>query len=96
MKRWLRNGALGLCGAGQVLGGTSAWAQPVAAPYVDRVLDDSPQAAPVDEPQVQGSGWPRGWTVEAQSTRQSGATRTQSNSLLFSGCLLYTSDAADE
>ncbi|MDP9932008.1 SdrD B-like domain-containing protein [Variovorax paradoxus] len=87
MKRWLRYGALGLCGAGQVLGGTSARAQPEAAQYIDRVLDDSPQAAPVDEPQTQGTGWPRGWTVEGQSTRQSGATRTQSNSLLFSGYL---------
>lgn len=87
MKRWLRYGALGLCGAGQVLGGTSAWAQPEAAQYIDRVLDDSPQAAPVDEPQVQGSGWPRGWTIEGQSTQQSGASRSRNDSLLFSGYL---------
>ena len=87
MKRWLHYGALGLCGAGQVLTGTSAWAQSQGTQYVDRVLDDSPQAAPVDEPQVQGSGWPRGWTIEGQSTQQSGGSRSRNDSLLFSGYL---------
>jgi hypothetical protein len=89
MRRLLRNGALGLCGAGQALAGTAAWAQPPSANYVDRVLDDSPQAAPVEEPEARdgSSGWPRGWTLEGQSTQQSGAVRSRSHSLLFSGHL---------
>ena len=88
MKRLLRYSALGLCGASQALAGTAAWAQPQAAGYVDRVLDDSPQAAPAEEPEPRGdSGWPRGWTIEGQSTQQSGAVRSRNHSLLFSGYL---------
>ena len=93
--------ALGLCWAGSALAGTAAWAQaapPAAAPagvqYVDRVLDDSPQAAQAaqaDEPVERDTGLPRGWSVEGQSTRQSGVVRQSSQSLLFSG-YLDTSD----
>ncbi|KWT98648.1 hypothetical protein APY03_0231 [Variovorax sp. WDL1] len=52
------------------------------------MLDDSPQAAETDdEPVARDTGWPRGWSVEAQSTRQSGMVRQASQSLLFSGHL---------
>lgn len=96
MRRWLRCSALGLCGAGHALAGAPAWAQaapaatvvqPEAAGYADRVLDDSPQAEPADEPQVRDTGWPRGWSIEGQSTQQSGIVRQRSQSLLFSGYL---------
>lgn len=96
MKRWLRCSALGLCGAGPVLAGAPAWAQaapaatvaqPEAAGYADRVLDDSPQAEPAAEPEVRDTGWPRGWSIEGQSTQQSGVVRQRSQSLLFSGYL---------
>lgn len=90
--------ALGLCWAGSTLAGAAAWAQaapPAAASaggeYVDRVLDDSPQAAEADEPAARDTGLPRGWSVEGQSTRQSGVVRQSSQSLLFSG-YLDTSD----
>ncbi|MDR6535885.1 SdrD B-like domain-containing protein [Variovorax soli] len=85
--------ALELCWAGSALAGAAAWAQsalPVAAgaEYVDRVLDASPQpAAEADEPPARDTGWPRGWSAEAQSTRQSGVVRQNSQSLLFSGYL---------
>lgn len=87
--------ALGLCWAGAALAGAGAWAQsapppaaPAAGEYVDRVLDDSPQAAATDdEPVARDTGWPRGWSAEAQSTRQSGVVRQVSQSLLFSGHL---------
>ncbi|VTU14842.1 hypothetical protein [Variovorax sp. RA8] len=82
--------ALGLCWAGAALAGAGAWAQsaPAGAEYVDRVLDDSPQAAATDdEPAARDTGWPRGWSVEAQSTRQNGVVRQTSQSLLFSGHL---------
>ncbi|WP_076999635.1 SdrD B-like domain-containing protein [Variovorax sp. KK3] len=56
--------------------------------YVDRVLDDSPQQARLDdEPARIDTGWPRGWSVEAQSTHQSGLVRQNTQSLLFSGYL---------
>jgi hypothetical protein len=96
MKRWLRCSALGLCGAGHVLAGAPAWAQaapaatvaqPEAAGYADRVLDDSPQAEPDAEPEVRDTGWPRGWSIEGQATQQSGVVRQRSQSLLFSGYL---------
>lgn len=89
MKRWLvRCGALGLCGAGPLLAGAAAWAEAGQPAYVDRVLDDSPQAAPADEPATEPpSGWPRGWSIEGQTTQQSGAVRARSHSLLFSGYL---------
>jgi hypothetical protein len=87
--------ALGLCWAGSALAGAAAWAQsapPAAAQasaeYVDRVLDASPQpAAEADEPVARDTGWPRGWSVEGQSTRQSGVVRQNNQSLLFSGHL---------
>lgn len=90
MRLRLARHALGLCWAGSALAGTAAWAQPApatGADYVDRVLDDSPQAEPADEPAPRDIGWPRGWSVEAQSTHQSGQVRQRSQSLLFSGYL---------
>jgi len=95
MRHWLASRALGVCWAGTALAGTAAWAQSVPAPtatpqpadYVDRVLDDSPQAVQADESQARDTGWPRGWSVEAQSTQQSGIVRQRSQSLLFSGYL---------
>ena len=96
MRRWLRYSALGLCGAGHALAGAPAWAQaapaaavaqPEAAGYADRVLDDSPQAAQEDEPEARDTGWPRGWSIEGQSTQQRGVVRQNSQSLLFSGYL---------
>ncbi|MBT2320914.1 hypothetical protein J7E62_00900 [Variovorax paradoxus] len=93
MKHWLASRALGMCWAGTALAGTGAWAQSAPAPavqpadYVDRVLDDSPQAAQADEPQVRDTGWPRGWSIEGQSTQQGGVVRQRSQSLLFSGHL---------
>ena len=90
--------ALGLCWAGSTLAGAVAWAQsaplaaaPAGAEYVDRVLDDSPLDAEADEPAAHDTGLPRGWSVEGQSTRQSGVVRQSSQSLLFSG-YLDTSD----
>ena len=65
----------------------AAVAQPDAAGYTDRVLDDSPQAAQEDEPEARDTGWPRGWSIEGQSTQQSGVVRQTSQSLLFSGYL---------
>ncbi|WP_162572758.1 hypothetical protein [Variovorax sp. PBL-H6] len=94
MRRTLARHALELCWAGATLAGASAWAQsapPAAASagageYVDRVLDDSPQAAQGEEAMgLRDTGWPRDWSVEGQSTRQSGAVRQASQSLLFSG-----------
>ena len=97
MRRRLARHALGLCWAGSTLAGAAAWAQsaplaaaPAGAEYVDRVLDDSPQAAQAaqaDEPVERDTGLPRGWSVEGQSTRQSGVVRQNSQSLLLSGYL---------
>lgn len=96
MRRWLRYSALGLCGAGHALAGAparaqaapaAAVAQPEAAGYADRVLDDSPQAAAEDESEARETGWPRGWSIEGQSTQQRGIVRQNSQSLLFSGYL---------
>lgn len=94
MRHWLVERALAACWAGVALASSAAWAQApraaVAEPgsYVDRVLDESPQPPPVDEPEAQNSGWPRGWSSEAQATQQkSGGVDTRSTSLLFSGYL---------
>ena len=96
MKPCLARGITDVCCMGAIWTSAGAWAQdaPVppspsqgAADYVDRVLDSSPQSVPADAPEVQGTGWPRGWSVEAQSTQQSGQTRAASQSLLFTGFL---------
>lgn len=94
MRHALVASALGACGAGMALDGGGARAQaapaaqPAAAAYVDRVLDEGPQAATLDEPQTQASGWPRGWSAEAQTTTQSSdGIATRSQSLLLSGHL---------
>ncbi|VTU20848.1 hypothetical protein H4CHR_00668 [Variovorax sp. PBS-H4] len=87
--------ALRLCWAGAALAGAAAWAQSAspagasaAAEYVDRVLDDSPQAVNGDDAaSPREAGWPRDWSVEGQSTRQSGVVHQGSQSLLFSGHL---------
>ncbi|MDM0000103.1 SdrD B-like domain-containing protein [Variovorax sp. J22P240] len=76
-------------------GGGNAWAQagpvarPEAATYVDRVLDESSLPAPIDETEAPAStGWPRGWSAEAQATNQnSGGVDTRSQSLLLNGFL---------
>ncbi|VTU13555.1 hypothetical protein SRS16CHR_00649 [Variovorax sp. SRS16] len=63
-------------------------AQPEAAStYVDRVLDSGAPSTQPDEPEQPSTGWPRGWSIEGQSTRQSGQSRAASQSLLFSGFL---------
>jgi hypothetical protein len=94
MSHRLSRHALGLCWAGSALAGAGAWAQampqapaPGTGAYVDRVLDDSPQATQIDEIATRDTGWPRGWSVEAQSTRQSGMVSQNTQSLLFSGFL---------
>jgi hypothetical protein len=82
----LAHGASGICCAGAMLAATGAWAQ--AAPeYVDRVLDSSPQSVQAEAPGAPSTGWPRGWSIEGQSTQQSGLQRSASQSLLFSGSL---------
>lgn len=97
MKRRALRTALGLCSAGTALVGAGAWAQeptpagePPAAPaYVDRVLEEGPmvpEAPPVEE--VPSTGWPRGWSAELQSNRQTNSNvKTQSQTLTFSGFL---------
>ncbi|WP_213952722.1 SdrD B-like domain-containing protein [Variovorax sp. dw_954] len=72
--------ALGLCGA-------SALAQtaPAASVYEDRVLDAGPQADLAEADPAATSGWPRGWSAELQSTRQSGQAEARNEALLFSG-----------
>jgi len=98
MKRRALRTALGLCSAGTALAGAGAWAQePVSAgappaaataAYVDRVLEEGavvPEAPQIEEP---STGWPRGWSAELQSNRQSSsAVKTQSQALTFSGFL---------
>jgi hypothetical protein len=55
-----------------------AWAQavsasPTPAPYVDRVLDESPQPAPASRPGTQESrGWPRGVVMDYALTQATG------------------------
>lgn len=88
MRRRLIGVALGMLGAGSGLGSRAAEPAPVAMPYEDRVLDNSPQAGP-DEPteQLDESGWPRGGSVELQSLRQSGVTDTRNETLKLDGHL---------
>ncbi|MBU2285261.1 MAG: hypothetical protein KKC85_02360, partial [Gammaproteobacteria bacterium] len=87
MRHRLAGSALGVCWAGATLAAGSAWSQTSPA-YVDRVLDDSPQAETPQELQESATGWPRGWSIEAQSTEQrNGPQNTRSQSLLFSGYL---------
>lgn len=63
---------------------TPAPAEPAA--YVDRVLDNSPQQAPAEEPSSASTGWARGFSAEAQATDQkSSGVTTRSQSLLLSG-----------
>ena len=90
--------ALGLCGAGTALAGAGAWAQvpatagnppsAVAAAYVDRVLEEGPVVPEAPQAEEPSTGWPRGWSAELQSNRQSNsAVKTQSQTLTFSGFL---------
>ncbi len=74
--------AIGLCLAGTAL---ATAAQP--GEYVDRVMDDSPQVEQDAEPELRDTGWPRGWSVEGQSTQQGGIVGGRSQALLFSGYL---------
>jgi SdrD B-like domain len=62
---------------------------PVAGePYVDQVLDDGPQPALVLERELaRESGWPRGWRLEANAARDSGAQNVRSTGLALSGYL---------
>lgn len=87
MRRRLASCALCMCWAGTVLAAAPVGTAAEDADYVDRVLDDSPQAEPADEPESRATGWPRGWSVEAQSTRQGGPVRAHGQSLLLSGHL---------
>ncbi len=60
---------------------------PVAADtYVDQVLDDGPQPTLVLEREIaRASGWPRGWRLEANAARDSGAQNARSAGLSVSG-----------
>ena len=62
---------------------------PVAADtYVDQVLDDGPQPTLVLEREIaRESGWPRGWRLEANAARDSGAQIARSTGLSLSGYL---------
>ncbi len=88
MKRRLIGVALGMLGAGSALDGRAAEPSPAPAPYEDRVLDTTPQAA-VDEATEQSAdtGWPRGGSIELQSLRQSGLTATRNETLKLDGQL---------
>jgi hypothetical protein len=88
MRHRLASHALGVCCAGVTLASLPAFAQSEPpAGYVDRVLDDSPQAPQSDEPIARDTGWPRSWSIEGQATQQTGVVRTNSQSLLFSGSI---------
>lgn len=85
MRRWLALAALVLCGAGTSMG--AAAQTPAAEPYVDRVLDESPQAAETTEEVHAEEGWSRGGSAEVQSTQQRGILDSSNQSLRLNGYL---------
>jgi hypothetical protein len=58
----------------------------LAAPYVDKVLDEGPQPALKIERQIDTEGWARGWRVEATTARdRANGVSSTSSGIAFNG-----------